>query len=174
MEAGTIIVAEAAGCGHELKGYGEDFQAGVTDAVVLLAGLKLPPLGPVPLKVAYHDPCLARHGQGIVEEPRKLLAAIPGLEIVEPVEPEVCCGSGGAWGLRYPEISEALGLRKAADLAATDADLVVSSNPGCLGQIADGLQVISPDLPILPLTDLLWYAVRSGGIESRKYPDLIT
>jgi len=158
LEEGTVIVAEAAGCGHELQGYGDDFGTGVVDAAVLLAGLDLPPLGSVPLKVAYHDPCHARHGQGIVDEPRTLLAAIDGLVIVEPTEPEVCCGSGGAWGLRYPELSDELGRRKAADLAATGADLVVTSNPGCLGQIADGLQMVAPDLPILPLTDLLWYA----------------
>jgi glycolate oxidase iron-sulfur subunit len=168
LAAGTVIVVEAAGCGLELKEYGEEFLAGVTDSVVLLAGLDLPAMGRVPLKVAYHDPCHARHGQGIVEEPRKLLASIPGLEIVEPTEPEVCCGSGGAWGLRYPEISESLGRRKAADLAATGADLVVTSNPGCLGQIADGLRMIAPDLPILPLTDLLWYAARSGGEEDAE------
>ena len=155
---GTAIVAEAAGCSHELKEYGDEFRTGVVDAVVFLAGLDLPPMGSVALKVVYHDPCHARHGQGIVDEPRKLLAAIGGLEIVEPAEPEVCCGSGGAWGLRYPELSDELGRRKASDLAATGADLVVTSNPGCLGQIADGLQVIAPDLPILPLTDLLWYA----------------
>ncbi|MCK9994680.1 MAG: (Fe-S)-binding protein [Candidatus Krumholzibacteria bacterium] len=159
LNEGTVIVAEAAGCSHELKEYGDEFRTGVVDAVVLLAGLDLPPLGSVPLRVAYHDPCHARHGQGIVDEPRMLLTAIPGLEIVEPIEPEVCCGSGGAWGLRYPELSDELGRRKAADLAATGADLVVTSNPGCLGQIADGLRVIAPDVPILPLTDLLWYAV---------------
>lgn len=162
LKKGTVIVAEAAGCSHELKNYGQEFGAAVTDAVVLLAGLDLPPVGPVPLKVVYHDPCHARHGQGIVTEPRQLLAAIPGLEMVAPTEPEVCCGSGGAWGLRYPEISRTLGRRKATDLAATRADLVVTSNPGCLGQIADGLQMVAPDLPILPLTDLLWYAVVRG------------
>jgi glycolate oxidase iron-sulfur subunit len=158
LNDGTAIVAEAAGCGHELKEYGDDFRTGVVDAAVFLAGLDLPPPGSVPLKVAYHDPCHARHGQGIVDEPRKLLNAIPNLEIVEPTEPEVCCGSGGAWGLRYPDLSDELGRRKAADLAATGADLVVTSNPGCLGQIADGLHLVAPDLPILPLTDLLWYA----------------
>jgi glycolate oxidase iron-sulfur subunit len=162
LKKDTVIVAEAAGCGHELKNYGEDFQAAVTDAVVLLSRLDLPDLGPVPLKVVYHDPCHARHGQGIFKEPRQLLAAIPGLEMVAPNEPEVCCGSGGAWGLRYPEISRTLGRRKAEDLAATGADLVVTSNPGCLGQIADGLHLIAPDLPILPLTDLLWFAVVRG------------
>ena len=168
LHDGTAIVAEAAGCGHELKEYGDDFRTGVVDAAVFLAGLDLPPLGSVPLKVAYHDPCHARHGQGIVDEPRKLLNAIPGLEIVAPAEPEVCCGSGGAWGLRYPELSDELGRRKAADLAATGADLVVTSNPGCLGQIADGLHMVAPDLPILPLTDLLWYAAlpRTGSTPS--------
>jgi len=162
LKKGTVIVAEAAGCGHELKNYGEVFQAAVTDALVLLSRLDLPKMGPVPLKVVYHDPCHARHGQGIVKEPRELLAAIPGLELVESNDPEVCCGSGGAWGLRYPEISRTIGQRKAADLAATGADLVVTSNPGCLGQIADGLHLAAPDLPILPLTDLLWYAALRG------------
>lgn len=159
---GTTILAEAAGCGLHLKNYGEDFRSLVQDAAVFLAGLDLPPLGLVPLRVAYHDPCHARHGQGIVDEPRALLAAIPGVVIVEPAEPEVCCGSGGVWGLKYPDISQELGLRKAGNLAATGADLVVTSNPGCMGQIADALQLTRPDLPILPLTDLLWYAAVRG------------
>jgi glycolate oxidase iron-sulfur subunit len=162
LDDDTVIVVEAAGCGHELKNFGEDFQSVVTDAVVLLANLELPEMGEVPLKVVYHDPCHARHGQGIVDEPRQLLAAIPGLTMVEASEPEVCCGSGGAWGLRYPEMSRSLGRRKAEDLAATGADLVVTSNPGCLGQIADGLALVAPELLILPLTDLLWYAVCKG------------
>lgn len=162
LAEGAVIVAEAAGCGLELKGYGEEFRRRVTDAVVLLAGLDLPPLGPVPLRVAYHDPCHALHGQGIAQEPRALLNAVPGLELAEPVEPDVCCGSGGAWGLRYPEISADLGRRKAANLAATGADLIVTSNPGCLGQIADALLLDHPGLPVLPLSDLLWYSVRRG------------
>lgn len=167
LDAGAVIVVEAAGCGLEIKEYGKEFARRVTDAVVLLAGLEFPALGAVPLKVAYHDPCHARHGQGIVTEPRQILAAIPGLEMVEPAEPEVCCGSGGAWGLRYPELSQELGRRKAANLAATGADLVVTSNPGCLGQIADGLHLLAPDLPILPLTDLLWYAAVRGRKQGR-------
>ena len=162
VKRGTTILAEAAGCGLHLKNYGEDFRAVAQDAVAFLAGLELPPLGRVPLRVAYHDPCHARHGQSIVAEPRALMGAIPGVEIVEPTEPEVCCGSGGLWGLKYPEISQELGLRKARNLAATGADLVVTSNPGCLGQIADALEMVRPDLPILPLTDLLWYAAVRG------------
>jgi glycolate oxidase iron-sulfur subunit len=155
----AVVAVEAAGCGHELKTRVGEMADRVTDLAVLLAGLPLPPRGETPLKVVYHDPCHARHGQGIFVEPRRLLAGIPGLTILETVEGEVCCGSGGAWGLRYPEISSRLAVRKAANLAATGADLVVTSNPGCLGQIADALRIVAPDLPILPLTDLLWYAV---------------
>jgi glycolate oxidase iron-sulfur subunit len=135
---------------------------GIRDAVDFLAEAELPPLGAVPLRVALHDPCHARHGQGLVEAPRRLLARIPGLTILEPAEPEVCCGSGGAWGLRYPELSADLGRRKARFLAETGADLVVTSNPGCLGQIADGLAFVDDAPPILPLTDLVWYAARFG------------
>lgn len=163
----ALVVVEAAGCGHELKNYGGDFSTRVTDAIVLLAGLDIPSLAETPLKVVYHDPCHARHAQGIIDEPRKLLGAIPGLTLVEPVEAEVCCGSGGAWGLRYPDLSEELGRRKAENLAATGADLVVTSNPGCLGQITDALLLVKPGLPILPLTDLLWYAAVRGQKKGR-------
>ena len=159
LDSSVKIIIEAAGCGLEIKEkYGEEFANLTTDAVVLLAGLQLPRLGQVPLKVVYHDPCHARHGQGIITEPRQLLARIPGLQLLEPLEPDVCCGSGGAWGMIHQDLSSQLGRRKAADLAATGADLVVTSNPGCLGQIADGLAWEAPELPILPLTDLLWYA----------------
>lgn len=167
LAPGSRVLVEAAGCGLEMKeNYGGDLAGAVTDVVVLLDELELPPLGSVPLKVVYHDPCHARHGQGIIDQPRRLLSRIPGLQLVDPLEAEVCCGSGGAWGLNHPELSSRLGRRKAANLAATGADLVLTSNPGCLGQIADGLALEAPDLPIMPLTDLLWYAwqiqARSG------------
>lgn len=164
----TPIVVEAAGCTLELKDYNPEFGARVVDAVSLLASAPPPALAAVPLTVVLHDPCHARHGLGVITEPRALLDSIPGLTWCEPVEKEVCCGSGGAWGLRYPDMSATLARRKAADLAATGADLVVTTNPGCLGQIADGLAQVAPDLPILPLTDLWWYAARQA--EERPLP----
>ena len=166
--ASTPILAEAAGCALELAGYGEDWPRRVTDLSQLLQAAPLPPLAALDLKVAVHDPCHARHGRGIVAEPRALLRRIPGVTLVEAEEAEVCCGSGGAWGLRHPELSQDLGRRKARLLAATGADLVVTANPGCLGQIADGLACEAPDLPILPLSDLLWYAAaRAAGVPGR-------
>ena len=133
------------------------------DASSLLAEVGLPPLGPVPLRVAFHDPCHARHGLHATAAPRRLLATIPQLTWCEAAQVEVCCGSGGAWGLRHPEMSAELARLKAADLAATGADLVVTTNAGCLGQIADGLALVAPTVPILPLSDLLWYAARQRG-----------
>lgn len=153
-----VLVVEAAGCGLELKSYPDEIASRVQDAIALLATLQLPPARPVPLRVAVHDPCHARHGQSIVDEPRQLLHRIPSLTVVEPDEPEVCCGSGGAFSLVHTELSAQMGRRKARQLAATGADLVVTTNPGCLGQIADSLSLVAPDLPILSLSDLLWYA----------------
>ncbi len=156
------IIVEAAGCAHHLQNNLGSWTGQVTDALVFMAGLNMPFLGEVPLKVVYHDPCHALHGQGIKKEPRYLLGKIPGLELVEPVEAEVCCGSGGAWALRYPELSMDLAKRKASNLAASGAQLVVTSNPGCLGQISDGLDLVAPQLPILPLSDLLWFSLWLG------------
>ncbi len=159
-DAAIPIVVEAAGCGLQLKDYGPQFSNRVLDAVVLLDELTLPAMREIPLKVVYHDPCHAWHGQGIHAEPRRLLEQIPGLVLLEPLEAEMCCGSGGAWGIHHPEMSEELGRRKARNLSATGADLVVTANPGCLGQIQDGLALEAPEFPILPLTDLIWYACR--------------
>ncbi len=153
-----VVVVEAAGCGLELRHSPPALADRVRDAAVLLAGRSLPPAQTMPLRVVYHDPCHARHGQGIVREPRALLARIPGLTIVDPEEAEVCCGSGGPYALLHPDLSARMGRRKAGNLAATGADLVVTGNPGCLGQIQAALGKRSPALPVLPLTDLLWYA----------------
>ena len=156
---GAVIVSEAAGCGLELQLYGGELGERVLDATVLLDSLELPTLAPLPLRVAVHDACHLRHGQGVVTEPRRLLQRIPGLQIVQPDEAEVCCGSGGAWGMRHAELSSEIGRRKARVLAETGADLVVTTNVGCLGQIQDGLAAEGLDLPILPLSDVLWVAM---------------
>ncbi len=158
VAAADHIVVEAAGCGLELKDYPGAIADRIIDAAVLLSRLELPPARPLPLRVALHDPCHALHGQGIHAEPRRLLRGIPGLRLLEPHEPEVCCGSGGAYSLRHRRLSAEMGRRKARILASTGAQLVVTSNPGCLGQIADGLALEAPEIPVLPLTDLLFYA----------------
>lgn len=154
------VVVEAAGCGLELKESGDLGCAAVLDATEALARLNLPALRPVPLKVAYHAACHLEHGQGVVGPPRELLRRIPALELVEPADPELCCGSGGVWSLQHPELAADIGLRKVQALLATGAQLVVTTNSGCLGQITSAVAALGAELPILPLSDLLWYAAQ--------------
>jgi glycolate oxidase iron-sulfur subunit len=73
------------------------------------------------------------------DAPRRLLEAIPGLELVPHADPGACCGAAGTYNLTQPEMSAAVLARKIDSLAAADPDLVVSGNPGCLMQLRAGL-----------------------------------
>jgi glycolate oxidase iron-sulfur subunit len=73
-------------------------------------------------------------------QPRALLAGIPGLTVREIAEPDICCGSAGVYNLLQPDPARELGARKAANIAATGADLLVTANPGCLMQIATAMR----------------------------------
>jgi glycolate oxidase iron-sulfur subunit len=110
----------------------------VRDVTELLEALGPPRArrGPLPLKVAYHDACHLAHGQGVRAEPRALLAAIPGVQLVEFPEPDMCCGSAGIYNLVQPDAARDLGRRKAANLARAAPDVVAAANPGCTLQIA--------------------------------------
>jgi glycolate oxidase iron-sulfur subunit len=94
---------------------------------------------PVPVVAAYHDACHLGHAQGITVQPRSLLSAIPGLELVELRDAGVCCGSAGVYNLLQPDAASALGSRKADSVAASGASLLISANPGCTLQISAAL-----------------------------------
>jgi glycolate oxidase iron-sulfur subunit len=94
---------------------------------------------PVPVRAAYHDACHLGHAQRITAQPRSLLREIPGLELVELRDPGVCCGSAGVYNLLQPDAAAALGARKADSVAASDAALLISANPGCTLQISAAL-----------------------------------
>jgi glycolate oxidase iron-sulfur subunit len=94
------------------------------------------PRHPLPLSVAYHDACHLAHAQGVRAQPRRLLADIPGLSLREIASAEICCGSAGVWNVLNPEPARELGDRKARDVLATGAGLLVTANPGCLMQVA--------------------------------------
>jgi glycolate oxidase iron-sulfur subunit len=148
------LVINAAGCGSTLKNYGhllrdDPVYAARAHALAdkcqdiseLLA--ELPPQAPrhpVPLRIAYHDACHLQHAQGVRAEPREVLKAIPDLEISEIPEAAICCGSAGVYNLIEPDAATELGDRKAHHILTTGADAIVSSNPGCLLQIASRLQ----------------------------------
>jgi glycolate oxidase iron-sulfur subunit len=107
--------------------------------------------------VAYHDACHLAHAQGVRAEPRELLRGIPELELLEPAEWELCCGSAGIYNLLQPEAAAELGARKAANLAATGADAIAAANPGCAIQI--GAQL---DTPIFHPMTLLDHSIRGS------------
>jgi glycolate oxidase iron-sulfur subunit len=144
------IVVNAAGCGSSMKEYGqllEDdaewsarahaFSARVRDISELLSELApVAPRHPVAVRVAYHDACHLAHGQGLRAEPRALLSAIPGLDLAELADADVCCGSAGIYNLVQPEAAAALGARKAEHVDRVEPDVVATGNPGCALQIA--------------------------------------
>jgi glycolate oxidase iron-sulfur subunit len=148
------IIVNAAGCGSSMKEYGwllrhergwadrgAAFSAKVRDVSEFL--VELGPVAtrhPLPMTVAYHDACHLAHAQGIRAQPRALLATIPELEVREIAEPDICCGSAGVYNLLQPDPALALGDRKAANVAATGAELVTTGNPGCLMQISSALE----------------------------------
>jgi glycolate oxidase iron-sulfur subunit len=163
-----FVAVNVAGCGSAMKEYGhllsddpqwaqraEAFAARVRDVHELLA--ESPPQAkrhPLPLRVAYHDACHLAHAQGVRAQPRELLRSIPELELVEPADWEICCGSAGIYNLMQPEPAAELGRRKAANLAATGADAIAAANPGCSIQIAAHMDREMPVHHPMTLLDL--------------------
>ena len=102
---------------------------------------------PLPVTAVYHEACHLGHAQGIRRQPRELLGAIPGLQLVEPADPGTCCGSAGVYNLLQPEAAGELGARKAAAVLATGAPLVISANPGCSLQISASVTAAGTGAP---------------------------
>ena len=160
------IVTDCGGCGAELKKYGhhiegeaaEEFSGKVRDIsqVLALHARELAPLlKPLPLKVTYHDPCHIAHCQGIRREPRELLRLIPCLEYKELEAADACCGSAGTYNIEHSEMSDRILQRKLDNIRASGAEVVVTSNPGCLLQLKKGLADQLPGVRIMHLTEVL-------------------
>ena len=167
-----FVIANVAGCGSGMKDYAhlladdpewagraEAFSAKVRDATELLADHEpRAPRHPVPMKLAYHDACHLAHAQQVRTQPRRLLSAIPGVELVEPADWELCCGSAGIYNLVEPAAAGELGARKAANLVATGAEAIAAANPGCALQIAAHLN--GRAMPIFHPMTLLDHSIR--------------
>jgi glycolate oxidase iron-sulfur subunit len=170
------IVINAAGCGSAMKRYGhllrndpayaaraKTFAAKCRDISEVLVELEpRAPRGAVRLKAAYHDACHLQHAQGVRAQPRRLLQAIPGVEVREIGESEICCGSAGIYNLLEPGPATELRDRKVRNILKTDAEAIVSSNPGCLLQIATGLDAAGRPLRIMHLVEVLDQSIREG------------
>jgi glycolate oxidase iron-sulfur subunit len=177
LEPFDAIAVTAAGCGSAMRDYphvlrddlawagrAEAFAARVHDVTELLA-VDDPRAGrgALPARVAYHDACHLAHAQGVRAAPRTLLHGIPELDLREPEDAELCCGSAGIYNLVQPGAASDLGARKAAALLATGADVVAAANPGCALQIAAHLRAAGRPLPVVHPVELLDRSMRSAG-----------
>jgi len=174
------IVVTAAGCGSALKEYGhllkddpewaeraERFSERVRDVQEYLAERELvPPTVPVPRTVTYQEPCHLAHAQRITAQPRRLLRAIPGLNLVEMNESSLCCGSAGIYNITRPQMAEELGDRKAANIIDTPAEEVVTANPGCAMQLRASLERNGSPVRVRYLVDVLDEAY--GGAQTKR------
>jgi len=171
------FVVNAAGCGAHLKGYGwllkddpawgqraQAFAARIRDAGehLVAVGLVARP-GALRARAAYDDPCHLLHGQGIKEQPRDLLRAIPGLELVPLEEADMCCGSAGTYNVTQPALSKALLDRKIGHVLASGVNMLVTANPGCQMQLEAGVRAAGADVTVVHLMDVLDRAYGNAG-----------
>jgi glycolate oxidase iron-sulfur subunit len=178
------IVTNTAGCGSGMRDYellfrGEPdharaarFADAVKDVSAFLHELGVPEAPPLAekLRIAYHDACHLAHAQGVRDAPRALLGTIPGVEIVNPAEWELCCGSAGTYNVEKPAIARRLGARKATNLRATGAELIAAGNIGCITQIGTHLRAQGSELPVLHTVQILdrAYAETLGDSQTFK------
>jgi len=166
-----VIIANVAGCGSTMKEYGrllrddpeyaeraEKFSAKVRDISELLAELEpVAPRHPIEARLAYHDACHLGHAQGVRAEPRAVLRSIPGLEVTDIPEAEICCGSAGTYNIFMPDAGEELGRRKVANVTAVAPDALATANPGCLLQIR---RFLPENLPLFHPIELVDASIR--------------
>jgi glycolate oxidase iron-sulfur subunit len=176
FESCDTVIVNAAGCGSAMKDYGHllredsewadraaEFSSRVRDANEFLASVEpVAARAPVARKVAYHDACHLAHAQGVRSQPRDLLRMIPGLELVDPPEWELCCGSAGIYNLVQPDAAAELGRRKARNLLGTGAEVVAAANPGCAIQIAAHSERLGHRMPVLHPMELLYESIMGG------------
>lgn len=183
--AAEYVVVNAAGCGATLKEYNRlladdvewaeravAFAARVRDLTELLGMLQAEGalntrFAPLPLRVTYQDACHLAQAQRISQQPRRLLRAIPGLELVEMEDAALCCGSAGIYNVTRPAMAARLGARKAEQIAATSAQMVVTANPGCYMQLRASLRQTGVAIHVMHIADLLDAAYRRRTVEVR-------
>jgi glycolate oxidase iron-sulfur subunit len=177
FEEVDLVVVNSSGCGSHLKELGwllgDDrataFASRVRDVGELLAAT--PPRAarhPLALRVALQDSCHLRHAQRLPLASRVALDRIPGLEVVEPAEQDLCCGSAGIYNVVQPDAARELGERKARAVLATGAQVYASANPGCLVQISTTLRRQDEALPALHPIELVDASIRGIGAGSLR------
>jgi glycolate oxidase iron-sulfur subunit len=163
------LVTNSAGCGSSMKEYHVLFEhepewlerakavsARTRDVSEYLAELGLvPPPNELRVRATYHDACHLAHAQKVRCQPRELLKAIPGLELVEFADSDWCCGSAGIYNFLQPELAGQLQERKVANIQAVQPELVVTGNPGCHSWIEAGLRARGSQVPVKHTIEVL-------------------
>jgi glycolate oxidase iron-sulfur subunit len=170
------VITNAAGCGSVLKEYpllfeeeerdhfepARAFSSKVRDVTEFLAGIELnKDFAVTRARATYQDSCHLGHAQKIRSAPRKLLAAIPGLEFVELKESEICCGSAGIYNVVHNDLAEKILVSKMKRIDETKADLILTANPGCLLQLRAGVSRAGGARRVLHVVELLDEAYRA-------------
>jgi len=163
------IINNSGGCGAILKEYAHllkddpvyagkaaRFVAKVTDiGEFLVDHLHEPPQGEVRVRATYVDSCHLRNAQRVIRQPRDLLRAIPGVELVELKHPDRCCGSAGVYNIVQVDAANAILDTKMADIASTGADTIVTTNTGCHLQLLVGVRRAGLKARVVHLVELL-------------------
>jgi glycolate oxidase iron-sulfur subunit len=163
------VICNAGGCGMALKEYpdlladdpdyasrAKEFSAQVKDISEFLGDhLYVPPRGQVKAQATYSDSCHLRHGQKVVNQPRQLLKNIPELQLVELQAPDWCCGSAGVYNIAQVDTANAILDAKMAEIAATGADLIVTSNTGCQLQLIAGVRQAGLKANVMHVVEVL-------------------
>lgn len=175
------VIINAAGCGHTLKEYhhilrddqiyaekAKEFVSKVRDINEFLAeigfNVNLSPITSKPTKVVYQDACHLLHGQKISLQPRQLLQKIPNIQLKEPLDAALCCGSAGVYNLLQPDTAYELGEQKVRNLLDTGAEIIASPNPGCALQIAKHLRLQGKEVKIMHPMEMLDYSIRGEKV----------
>ncbi len=174
------VVVASAGCGSAMKEYGELLKddpeyrdraarmgSMTMDVTEFLVSLPFhPPKGRLPMKATFQDPCHLAHAQRIVQAPREILRAIPGLELSEINDGSRCCGAAGIYTMTHRRMSRRLLDSKMKYIDATGAEAVVTANPGCMIQLESGMRDSGSSRRVYHVVDILdeSYRLESEGV----------
>ena len=151
-----LLVVNSAGCASHLKDFYPTLGPRTRDLFEFLAEAGLPePDREVKVRVTYQDPCHLAHAQRITRQPRELLQAVPGVELVEMPHADICCGSAGIYSAIEPEMSGRILAEKMDNLLSVDPEVVVTANPGCQMQLLAGLRARRRPIPVRHLAEVI-------------------
>jgi len=172
------VVLNSAGCGSFMKEYhhlltddehyadkAKSFVKKVKDvSEILVEHGWTPSEKALDMKVTYHEPCHLVHAQQIQKQPRELINGIKGIKFYELPESTWCCGSAGIYNITHYEDSMKILERKMDNISNTDADYVVTGNPGCMIQLIYGSKKFEKDIQVLHPITLLRISYNNSGV----------